>query len=156
MNTAVKNNTKKSGNVIYIHPAVEHDLNKDKKTDLQSRVLYLRDAIDLLKDFFDKTPPPPPSVEERKVYAIDETDPIFDSLRQDYKGFDDWLQKCKREHRNAYVIKDKGNLCLAGICIHKKEDGLLTGESGKTLKLCTFKVSDHQHGNQYLTAMTIV
>lgn len=210
----------KSGNVIYIHPAVEHDLNRDKdvgrknlrktlvkryniidspplltvldaihvglpefgsndyvdncflaslkgdavdylvtedkglhrkakKTGLQSRVLYLRDAIALLKDFFDETPPPPPSVETKKVYAIDETDPIFSSLREDYPGFDDWLQKCKRQHRDAYVIRDKGNSCLAGICIHKKENGLLTGESGKTLKLCTFKVSDSQHGNRY-------
>jgi len=122
---------------------------KAKKAGLHSRVLYLRDAIALLKDFFDKTPPPPPSVETKKVYEIDETDQIFCSLREDYPGFDDWLQKCKLKHRDAYVISDDGNSCLAGICIHKKEDGLLTGESGKTLKLCTFKVSDNQHGNRY-------
>ena len=122
---------------------------KAKRTNLQSRVLYLRDAILLLKDFFDETPPPPPAVKKKKVYAIDETDSIFCSLREDYPGFDDWLQKCKREHREAYLISDSGNSCLAGICIHKKEEGLVTGELGKTLKLCTFKVSDNQHGNRY-------
>ncbi|MBC2704684.1 GNAT family N-acetyltransferase [Desulfobacula sp.] len=211
----------KSGNIIYIHPAVEYDLNRDKnadrmtlrktlvkrynvidspppitildavhigtpelgsndyvdncflasvkgdavdylvtedngihkkakRADLQSRVLYLRDAISLLQDFFDETPPPPPSVETKKVYALDEQDPIFCSLRKDYSpGFDPWLQKCRRKHRDAYVIFNKGDTSLAGICIHKKEDCLPVGESGKTLKLCTFKVSETHHGNRY-------
>ncbi len=123
---------------------------KAKRTGLQSRVLYLRDAISLLQDFFDETPPPPPSVETKKVYELDSTDPIFSSLRIDYSPkFDAWLQKCKRKHRDAYVIFEKENTALAGICIYKKEDRLPVGESGKTLKLCTFKVSEEQHGNRY-------
>ena len=123
---------------------------KAKRTGLQSRVLHLRDAISLLQDFFDETPPPPPSVESKKVYELNETDPIFDSLRKDYSpGFDLWLQECKRKHRDAYVIYDKGHTNIAGICIHKKEDCLPTDETGKTLKLCTFKVSETQHGYRY-------
>lgn len=123
---------------------------KAKKIGLQSRVLHLRDAIALLQDFFDEIPPPPPSVESKKVYELNETDPIFDSLRRDYTPeFDEWLKRCKRYHRDAYVIYDKGNSDIAGICIYKKEDSLPTGEPGKTLKLCTFKVSDTQHGNRY-------
>lgn len=123
---------------------------KAKRAGLQSRVLLLRDAIALLQDFFDETPPPPPSVESKKVYELNETDPIFDSLRKDYSpGFDIWLQKCKRKHRDAYVIYDKSHTNLAGICIHKKEDRLPTDETGKILKLCTFKVSETQHGYRY-------
>ena len=123
---------------------------KAKKVDLQSRVLYLKDAISLLQDFFDETPPPPPSVETKKVYTLDERDPIFSSLRKDYSpGFDPWIQKCKLQHRDAYVIFNKEGTSMAGICILKKEDYLPTGESGKTLKLCTFKVSETQHGNRY-------
>ena len=76
---------------------------KAKRVGLQSRVLYLRDAISLLQDFFDETPLPPPSVKTKKVYALDEKDPIFGSLRKDYSpGFDPWFQKCKREHSEAY------------------------------------------------------
>lgn len=123
---------------------------KAKRVGLQSRVLYLRDAISLLQDFFDETPPPLPSVNTKKVYALDEKDPIFDSLKKDYSpDFDPWFQRCKLEHRNAYVIINKANTGLAGICIHKKENCLPIGETGKTLKLCTFKVSEAQHGNRY-------
>jgi L-amino acid N-acyltransferase YncA len=211
----------KSGNVIYVHPAVEYDFNRDKnqqrailrkilikryntintpppisildttqvgdpkigsndyvdnsflasvkgdavdffvsedngihkkakRIGLQDRVLYLKDAINLLQDFFDETPPPPPSVVSKKIYEFDECDPIFNSLRIDYApGFDEWLKKCKREQRDAYAIYDERQTKIAGICILKKEENLPTGEQGKTLKLCTFKVSETQHGNRY-------
>lgn len=123
---------------------------KAKKIGLQPRVLYLKDAISLLQDFFDEIPPPPPSVETKKVYELNINDSIFHSLREDYfPKFDSWFQKCKRQHRDAYVIYDKGKTGIAGICIHKKEDCLPSGEKGKTLKLCTFKVSETQHGNRY-------
>jgi len=123
---------------------------KARKLGLQSRVLYLSDAISLLKDFFDETPPPPPFVNKLFVYELEEDDPIFCSLREDYQPtFDSWFKKCKRKHREAYIITDKENTCLAGVCIIKREPCLPTGEQGKTLKLCTFKISDMHHGNRY-------
>jgi predicted RNA-binding protein with PUA-like domain len=65
------------------------------------------------------------------------------------QNFDEWLTKCKREHRKAYVIRDEGEIRLAGLVILKKESELPNGRLGKTLKLCTFKVSTHNSGNRY-------
>jgi GNAT superfamily N-acetyltransferase len=117
---------------------------------IQARVLLLQDAIGLLRDFFDECPPAPPAIQKAYVHELDEQDEIFSSLREDYQPvFDEWLKKCKREHREAYIIRDQVNPELAGILIFKREKGLPTGQPGKTLKLCTFKVSESCSGNRY-------
>ena len=213
--------TQKSGNTVYVHPAIEFDLERDKNTGrstlrkrlisryeklesppplslldktcvgdplkgsndyvdncllasvkgdavdflvtedkklhrkahrsgLESRVFFLQDAIALLLDLFDKSPPPPPSVKKVYVYELDEKDPIFDSLRQDYSpDFEKWLKKCKRNHREAYVIKNYQTDRLAGVCIIKSEERIPTADKGRTLKLCTFKISEMEFGKRY-------
>lgn len=122
---------------------------KAKTLGLESRVLYLTDAVELLQDLFDKSPPPHPIVQIQYVYQIDSNDPIFNSLRTDYGGskFDQWLIKCKKEHRQAYVVKSLDGE-LSGILIWKPEDKLPNGQPGKILKICTFKVSEAHNGNR--------
>ena len=122
---------------------------KAKLIGLSSRVLLLVDAISIIKDLFDELPTPPPAVELVYAYELDENDPIFKTLQSDYQDFNSWLNKCKREHREAYIIKDKKENNLAGVCILKKEDKLPNGTIGKTLKLCTVKVSPEHEGNRY-------
>jgi hypothetical protein len=211
----------KSENTIYVHPAIEHDLQRDKITErailrkkllnryqkiesppplsllkkehvgdpekgsndyvdncllasikgdavdflitedkklhrkalrsgLDSRVFFLKEAITFLHDLFDKSPPPPPSVKKVYVYELNEDDSIFDSLRHGYSpGFDNWLKRCKRAHREAYVIPNGSMACLSGICIIKSEECLPTGDRGRTLKLCTFKISDLESGKRF-------
>jgi rRNA-processing protein FCF1/L-amino acid N-acyltransferase YncA len=124
--------------------------NKAARIGLESRVLLLRDAISLLHDLFDVSPLPPPSVTECYAHELNERDEIFNSLRDDYASeFDGWLTKCKREHRKAYVIRDEGDVRIAGLVILKQESELPNGILGKTLKLCTFKVSTRNSGNRY-------
>jgi GNAT superfamily N-acetyltransferase len=120
---------------------------KAKRLGLESRVLFLGDAIVLVQDFFDESPPPPPTVEKKFVYELETTDPIFQSLRTDYEGFDSWLAKCKRKHREAYIVRAPSG-SLAGIVILKKEESLPDGKKGKVLKICTFKVSESYGGNR--------
>ena len=123
---------------------------KARRSGLDSRVFFLQEAINLLLDLFDKSPPPPPSVRKVYVYELNENDPIFSSLRSDYHPeFDDWFKYCKRTHREAYVIPNEGLAFLSGICIIKNEEGLPTGDRGRTLKLCTFKISDFEHGKRF-------
>jgi hypothetical protein len=123
---------------------------KARKLGIESRVLLLKEAIDLLRNLFDESPPPPPSVEKIYVHELDTSDEILSSLRKDYDpNFDSWLIKCKREHREAYIIRTEDTSQLAGILIIKREEQLPSGDSGKTLKLCTFKVSDKYGGNRY-------
>ena len=122
---------------------------KAKALGLETRVLLLSDAVEFLHDLFDKTPPPHPIVNTQYVYEIDTNDPIFESLRADYGGikFDQWLSKCKKEHRQAYIVRSPTGE-LSGILIWKPEDALPNGQKGKVLKICTFKVSDLHGGNR--------
>lgn len=113
---------------------------KAKSLNLQDRVLSLNETLDLLTRLFPEQNQIPESVERLPVYALNEQDPIFQSIRDSYPGFDDWLQKCKREHREALVIKREDR--LAGICIFTEEKkDQIEGKRGRVLKLNTFKVS---------------
>lgn len=121
---------------------------KAKRLNLSSRVLLLADAVVLIKDFFDTTPSPPPTVKNKFIYEIDTNDPIFNSLRDDYEGFDQWLIKCKREQRRAYIAKSPNRNNISAIAIIKREKSLPDGTKGKILKVCTFKVSTDAGGNK--------
>lgn len=121
---------------------------KAKRLKVDSRVLLLADVIELLKDLFDKTPCPPPTVVSQFLHEINLKDPFFNSLRSDYAGFDVWFAKCKREQRQAYVVYPANSREIAAIAIFKKETHLPNGVEGKVLKICTFKVSSTHGGNK--------
>lgn len=121
---------------------------KAKRLNLESRVLLLADAVVLIKDFFDTTPSPPPTIKNKFIYEINTEDSIFNSLRDDYGGFDQWLVKCKREQRRAYIATSSDRENISAIAIIKREDVLPNGTKGKILKICTFKVSTDAGGNK--------
>lgn len=118
---------------------------KAKSLELQNRVLSLNEILDLLTRLFPGKAQIPEIVERTLVYSLNDKDPIFQSLRDAYLGFDDWLQKCKREHREALIIKK--NDLIAGLCIFSEETkDKIDGVNGKILKLNTFKVSTEFSG----------
>jgi len=121
---------------------------KAKLVGLAARVLNVVDAIATLRALFDDAPTAPPAVRQIPAYALDETDPIFDSLRSDYPGFDDWLKKCKREHRQCWIIQPSGDT-YAGICIINPENARQEGQGLKSLKICTLKISSNHLGNRF-------
>ncbi len=112
---------------------------------LQRQVVTIDEAVGTLRALFDETPYPPPAVEDVKAHRLNERDPIFDSFRADYGAeFDPWLLKCKREHRQAWVINaDDGS--HAAVAIVNREDA--NGE--RRLKLCTFKVGEDSRGRRF-------
>lgn len=125
---------------------------KAKDLNIADRVLSLSDAIYGLKSLFDAEITPPPAIENVHVYCLDSKDPIFTSIRSSYADFDKWIIKCQKEHRKAFVAYRPGTKSLAAICIYNEEQdqGELTqlGLTGKTLKLCTFKVAPESKGNR--------
>jgi len=123
-------------------------LRKAARLGLEERVATVPEAISLIKDLFDSVPPPPPAIRPIKAHNLDDTDPIFESLRLDYSGFDEWLNKCKREHRDAWIVEGEGP-GYAGICILKREDPGEFGLTGKVLKICTFKISEEHNGFRF-------
>ena len=118
---------------------------KAERLGLDEKVLTIYDAVDLVNSLFDRVPHPPPLVQNIKAYQLDGNDPIFESLRKDYKGFDFWLNKCREEHRNAWLIR--GAAGIDGIAIIKQDEPFSElNLTGKTLKLCTFKIAENASG----------
>lgn len=131
---------------------VTDDIRLQKKAErvgLIDQVLGLDDALSALRALFDTTPQPPPAVVSAPAHVLDENDPIFGSFRRDYgEVFDPWLRKCKRDHRQTWIIK-RGD-SLDAVCIVKKEDDAEYTPAGrKTLKVCTFKVAEQARGLKY-------
>src|SRR2546428_4794501 len=124
-------------------------LKKARAAKLGHRVLTTADALAAVRSLFPVTPPPPPAVERVFAHELDEHDPIFDTFRADYDpGFDDWLRRSKRAHRDAWIIRGT-NGTLAGVTIIKPEDDHPYGLGDHVLKICSFKVSDTARGFRY-------
>jgi L-amino acid N-acyltransferase YncA len=114
---------------------------------ISDRVLTTADALTMLRALFPMTPTPPPAVRVIKTHELNENDPIFESFRNDYMGFDEWLRKCKREERPTWVVDGDGG--LAAVCIAKPERTGSHGMSGKILKVCSFKVAESHVGARF-------
>lgn len=114
---------------------------KAKRLGLNDRVLTLSEALAFIPRLADQIPDPLPAIRTVKAHSIDPKDPIFESLRIEYSDFDSWFQKCRREHRQAWVI-DGPDGSLAGLCLVKRENELPSGITGKALKISMFKVSE--------------
>ncbi|MEX2221158.1 MAG: GNAT family N-acetyltransferase [Candidatus Rokuibacteriota bacterium] len=115
---------------------------------LDGRVLSLAESIGAVRRLFPRTPSPPPAVRKVLAHQLDESDAIFSSFRHDYPHFDNWLQKCRREHRTAWVI-DASDGSIAAFCIVKHESHNSTDHNSKKLKICSFKVSDRYRGYSF-------
>lgn len=119
-----------------------------RRLDLEDRVLDIGGAVGVLQSFLDIKVPPEPHVNNVLCHDLNESDPIFDTLREGYDGFDSWLTRCKRESRNAWLIEGREK-AHAAVAIRKTEDGTEVGLKGKVLKLSTFKVSEEHGGQKY-------
>jgi GNAT superfamily N-acetyltransferase len=120
------------------------------RASLNGQVLTVEAALNWVRQLFTPKTVSLPYVVERKAYEIDHTDPIFDSLRSDYPGFDVWFAKCKKEHRDCWVLEVDGS--VAGIAIRKEETPIQAGTLGigpKILKICTLKVGDQFQGEKF-------
>jgi L-amino acid N-acyltransferase YncA len=109
--------------------------------------LTVTDAVLLVSELFPSVPQTPPHVSALLAHGLKSEDPIFESFREDYPGFDNWLSKCKREHRQAWVIQARGR--YAGVCIVKPELPAPYGLTGKVLKICAFKIAHEFRGYRY-------
>lgn len=114
---------------------------------VHERVLTVKAAINLIKRLLEPESVKLPHVKDEFLYNISLKDPIFDSLREGYKGFDDWYNKASAEQRKAWVVELDGR--LAGVCIYKKENTEeFSGLGIPNLKLCTFKVDEFARGGK--------
>jgi L-amino acid N-acyltransferase YncA len=114
------------------------------KAGLAERVLSIRGGIEYLERLFGE-PVVLPTVERRYAYELSVTDAIFDSLREDYDGFNDWFARASRDHRDCLVIFGQDG-ALEAVAILKVETDNPWGLTGQVLKVCTFKVAPQAGG----------
>jgi rRNA-processing protein FCF1 len=120
------------------------------RTVLGNSVLSPEEALAWLRQTFEPRAVELPHISEREAYAINREDPIFDSLREGYPGFDAWFEKCAQEHRACWVV-EVGNR-IAGIVIRKEErpaDAGIVSPGQKILKICTFKMVPEFRGEKF-------
>lgn len=122
-------------------------LRRARRLGLGSRVLSPADALATVRGLSRRFPETPPAVRQLYVHELDEADPIFDSFREDYPGFDHWFRRCKRLHRTSWAIQVAGR--LGAVAIVKEESDREHGLPGRLLKVCTFKVSDLARGRRF-------
>lgn len=132
---------------------VSEDLGLHKRSarsGLGDRVFRISDALSWIRRTFEPQEFRLPYVLAKKAHQITLSDPIFDSLRDDYNGFDGWFEsKCRRQHRDCWVIEIDQQ--LAGLVIRKDEsrkDANITFSGERVLKICTFKISPNFRGEK--------
>lgn len=116
------------------------------KAGFSERVFSLCDVLDTLDSLVSK-PTGLNTVETVVGYQIDLTAAIFESLRADYKEFEEWWRtKVAKEHRDVLVLGSPRD--PEGLAVLKIEDDQPHGLPGRVLKICTFKTSDIYHGSR--------
>lgn len=121
---------------------------KARRLGIDGRVLTIKEAVEALASLGERPVAAPPAVVSAKCHALRAEDPIWQSFQKDYLGFDKWLSRCRREHRQSWHIPGHGG-DLAAVCIVKSEGEGSYGMTGKVLKLCSFKVSHDYNGLRY-------
>ena len=77
---------------------------KAKELKISDRIFLIQDALEFFEEYTRKKPIlVPPALKKDYVYNLDANDPIFDSLRDEYEGFDKWFKKIARKGRECLV-----------------------------------------------------
>lgn len=121
-----------------------------ERSGLGSNVMRVEEALEWLRQTFQTKSVELPYLIERKAYELDLRDGIFDSLRADYVGFDEWFDKCRKQQRHCWVLDIDGQ--IAGLVIRNDETHADAGtqhHGPKILKICTFKVRDGHRGEKF-------
>lgn len=127
---------------------------KAKLHGLSERVYYIQTAEDWLKRLHAQIPVQLPNIEQVKLFSIRDqlSSNLFDSLREGYRGFDEWFRKKARDGVNAWIAKDDqdtlGAICIFDIQTNEKITHEGMSLAGTALKLCTFKVSETMRGRK--------
>jgi len=117
-----------------------------RRLNLATRCATVAQAVELLKEELPAKPGRLPAIRPVLAHELDESDPVFDSFRDDYPEFDTWLKKCREEHRQCWIVELPGISTYAGVCIVNHEDRDWSDALNPTLKICSFKIAEDAIG----------
>ncbi|NMX21615.1 hypothetical protein C5S30_04110 [ANME-1 cluster archaeon GoMg4] len=125
---------------------------KARRLGIDDRVLLINDALDVFEHYtLRKETIRPPALEEKYIYNLNLTDPIFDSLKQEYEKekFEEWFKKISREGRKCWV-HHREDESIGAILIYKVENEAIDNSNPPfpkklRLKISTFKVTHVGH-----------
>ncbi|MCM2465425.1 PIN domain-containing protein [Methanoculleus oceani] len=95
---------------------------KAARLGIDNRVFSISDALDLFQSLIptEKTTAPP-GVEEDFIYNLKLSDPIFTTLKEDYKEFEEWFRKSSRQGRKCWVHYNSDG-SIGALLIYKIEE----------------------------------
>lgn len=116
---------------------------------LGQKVLTVRQALDFINGTYARIDYVLKSISRKFCYELRPTDPIFDSLIADYPPFAAWMEKCRKNDRECWVVEDENSIAALVIFKDEGSDETPSGVIGdRALKLCTFKVSERYRGGR--------
>lgn len=128
---------------------------KARDRDLSDRVYFIQSAQNSLKRLHEPAGNALPNIEEVELHTLTPQlhGAFFESIRNDYAGFNEWFQRIAREGRRAWVYREPGQNDVQAICIFTiQTDQRITDDGqvleGLALKLCTFKVGEVVRGRK--------
>ncbi|MBB6497326.1 hypothetical protein [Methanococcus maripaludis] len=111
---------------------------------LKNRVLSLNEALGVFNEYYREISRKTLSqIKHIPIHNLHLTDPIFNSLRDDYPEFDDWFSRKASEGRKCWCYLNEGNIGAILIYTANDNDPILTNppRCGKRrFKICTLKV----------------
>jgi len=119
------------------------------RRDLGQKVLTVRQALDFINGTYARIDYVLKSVSRKFCYELNPTDPIFDSLIEDYTPFASWMEKCRKNGRECWVVEDDSSIAALVIFKDETSEEVPAGVLGdRIFKLCTFKVSERYRGGR--------
>ena len=116
-------------------------LHRAARVGVQDRTLTIPGGLEYFSGLFARAIPSAPlTLKLSSVHALDLDDPFFDSIKQDYPGFEAWFRRIAREGRQCIWLAAQDN-GVGALLIYKDEtEPLIDRPAKRRLKICTLKV----------------
>lgn len=121
---------------------------KAERIGLKNRVLGIEEAIKKLEIKEKENISTPIFIRDEFLYQIEVEDKFFDTLREDYKGFDKWFIEKQKEKNKAYVSRNDKKEIKSFLMLKVENESESYEEfekpfsPAKRLKISTLKVDD--------------
>ncbi|KXS44945.1 MAG: hypothetical protein AWU59_162 [Methanolobus sp. T82-4] len=113
------------------------------QADIDDRVFSIASALDYFKRLYNRYLPTHTLLKECYAHDINIDQPFFDSLKEDYPGFEDWwFEKCVKQGRKCWIYEED-KVIKAFLMLKDEDQSIDTSPpvpAGRRVKITTLKV----------------